>query len=345
MQTITIGRPHLHAYFANAQRTSTAKLMGIINSHAESSRVIIRPRPKLYALFFIIKGSIVLSILPLMLFLAALSSLVVTIYTYQPNWLPKFDGGPFALLGITLSIFLAFRNNACYERWWEARKLWGELILAARNLGRLSLVLDETPQQISAARRTLLGLCANYAQALLVQLRPSVSKQKLEQSLDALAWETFCQSRNPAETVLQAMTRCLHAEFKAKKIDVMQFKMLNQVIQKMAEVQSSCERIQNTPIPFGYTLLLHRTAYTFCFLMPFCFANTLGWATPFVTALAAYTFFGLDALGSELEQPFSDQANALAIQAMADTIGIEMQEMLGETVLPELPQPSAYVLM
>lgn len=307
--------------------------------------MIVRPRPRLYELFFIIKGSIVLRIMPLLVFLAALSALVVTIYTYQPHWLPRFDGGPFALLGITLSIFLAFRNNACYERWWEARRVWGELILAARNLGRLSQVLDRSPQQISDTRRQLLQSIAAYAQALLVQLRPSVSDQKVQQRLSDPAWQRYRTSHNPPETILHDMTQTLLLAFKAGHIDVMQFKMLNADIQQMADAQSRCERIQNTPIPFGYTLLLHRTAYTFCFLMPFCFANVLGWATPFVTALAAYTFFGLDALGSELEQPFSNEPNALAIEAMADTIDIEMQELMGVTDLPTMPVPRDFVLM
>ncbi|WP_269689122.1 bestrophin family ion channel, partial [Klebsiella pneumoniae] len=65
--------------------------------------------------------------------------------------------------------------------------------------------------------------------------------------------------------------QALHSD----RIDAIQFKILDELVQKLAHVQASCERIQNTPIPFGYTLLLHRTAYTFCFLLPFCFANTL----------------------------------------------------------------------
>jgi ion channel-forming bestrophin family protein len=92
-------------------------------------------------------------------------------------------------------------------------------------------------------------------------------------------------------------------------------------------------------------LLLHRTAYTFCFLMPFGFANTLGWATPFVTALAAYTLFGLDALGNELEEPFAPIANALPINALTDLIEIELREALGDEVLPASPMPKEFVLM
>lgn len=308
--------------------------------------MIVRPRPHLLELFFIIKGSIVLKIMPLLVFVATLSTLIVSIYTYRPDWLPKFDGGPFALLGITLSIFLAFRNNACYERWWEARKIWGEFVLASRSLARLSQVLDKgSENSAQSPRRILLECNIAYAQALLVQLRPGNPRHKIHAYLPEAVFHEYANSRNPAEATLRAMECVLIQALHSDRIDTIQFNMLDELIQKLALVQASCERIQNTPIPFGYTLLLHRTAYTFCFLLPFGFANTLGWATPFVTALTAYTFFGLDALGNELEEPFAVGANALPISALVDVIEIETKEALGDTDIPPLPVPKDFVLM
>lgn len=306
--------------------------------------MIVRPRPHLFELFFIIKGSIVLKIMPLLTFVATLSAIVVSIYTLKPDWLPKFDGGPFALLGITLSIFLAFRNNACYERWWEARKVWGEFMLTARNLARLSQILD-TQGELSAARKQLLEYNIAYAHALLKQLRPGDQLPRIKQLLAAPVAEAYLQSKNPPEVILRAMERILIQALAEGRIQPIQFNLLEELIQKLAATQAACERIQSTPIPFGYTLLLHRTAYTFCFLMPFCFANTLGWATPFVTALAAYTLFGLDALGNELEEPFAPIANALPINALTEVIDIELMEALGQSDLPALPTAKEFVLM
>lgn len=307
--------------------------------------MIVRPRPNLFELFFIIKGSIVLRIMPLLVFVATLSAAVVSIYTFRPDWLPKFDGGPFALLGITLSIFLAFRNNACYERWWEARKIWGEFVLTCRSLSRLSVVLDAPNGEISLARKSLLQYCIAYAHALLIQLRPASARHALNQMLPEALLQAVNASRNPPEMILRAMQALLVNALREAKIDVIQFQMLDELLQKLAQAQASCERIQNTPIPFGYTLLLHRTAYTFCFLLPFCFANTLGWATPFVTALAAYTLFGLDALGNELEEPFSLGANALPINALTEVIEIDLKEALQETDIQPSPLPKDFVLM
>ncbi len=307
--------------------------------------MIVRPRPNLFELFFIIKGSIVLRIMPLLTFVASLSAAVVWVYTFRPDWLPKFDGGPFALLGITLSIFLAFRNNACYERWWEARKIWGEFVLTCRSLSRVSVVIDEPNGDISPVRKSLLQYCIAYAHALLIQLRPASSRHALTHLLPEGILQAVNASRNPPEMILRGMQALLVNALREARIDVIQFQMLDELVQKLAQAQASCERIQNTPIPFGYTLLLHRTAYTFCFLLPFCFANTLGWATPFVTALAAYTLFGLDALGNELEEPFSLGANALPINALTEVIEIDLQEALNETNIPPSPLPKDYVLM
>jgi ion channel-forming bestrophin family protein len=276
---------------------------------------------------------------------ATLSAAVVSAYTFRPDWLPRFDGGPFALLGITLSIFLAFRNNACYERWWEARKIWGEFVLTCRSLGRLSVILDELGGGVSVTRQRLLKYGIAYAHALLVQLRPDSSRQVLQAMLPADLLQAVNTSRNPPEAILRGMQQLLVQALRQQKIDVIQFQMLDELVQRMAQAQASCERIQNTPIPFGYTLLLHRTAYTFCFLLPFCFANTLGWATPFVTALAAYTLFGLDALGNELEEPFSLGANALPINALTEVIEIDLKEALNEIYIPPSPLPKDFVLM
>lgn len=91
-------------------------------------------------------------------------------------------------------------------------------------------------------------------------------------------------------------------------------------------------------------LLLHRTAYIYCTILPFGFADTLGWAAPLVSGLIAYTFFGVDALAEELEEPFRDRPNALPLSHYAQVVEITMRRALGEEDLPELAGPVDYVL-
>ena len=99
------------------------------------------------------------------------------------------------------------------------------------------------------------------------------------------------------------------------------------------------EIARETTIPFAYTLLLHRTATLYCFLLPFGLVDTVGFMTPFVVAIVAYTFFGLDALGDEIEEPFGLAAHHLPLGAICRTIEINLLEALGVRDLPEPLMP------
>ncbi|OKP79261.1 bestrophin [Ensifer adhaerens] len=301
--------------------------------------MIVRNRPTLLKLFFILRGSVIQRIFPQVLFVFALSAFVVWAHRVDPGLVPSVSSGPFALLGIALSVFLGFRNNACYDRWWEARKDWGQLIFTARDLARQTLILAGTERQ------RLLDITIAFGHALVCHLRPGsdVGRPLARLPTDLVAG--YKASRNGPDFLLREMGGILAELHGTGTISDFQWAQLDGTLGKMSAMLAACERIRNTPVPFGYTLLLHRTAYLFCFLLPFGFADALGWATPFVTALVAYTFFGLDALGDELEEPFGVLPNDLPIVALAETIEINLREALGETDLPPLPQPKNYILM
>ena len=307
--------------------------------------MIVRPRPPLWKLFFILNGSIVTRILPQIFAVFVLSLVVVWAHRAFPGWVPAFNNGTaFALLGIALSIFLGFRNNACYDRWWEARKVWGKLVHVARSFARQTMVLDQLPGA-EGARAKLLHYVIAFTQSMVPHLRPDDGQAKAHKWLNSDEQAAFTASRNGPDFILRKIGEILAELRGAGRVDAIDFQTLDETVKSLSEVQAACERLRFTPVPFGYTLLLHRTAYLFCFFIPFGFADMLGWGTPFATTLVAYTFFGLDALGDELEEPFGTLPNDLAIGAIADTIEINLREALGETSLPDLPQPQDYLLM
>ncbi|MCM2395028.1 bestrophin family protein [Rhizobium sp. S95] len=308
--------------------------------------MIVRDRPGLLALFFILRGSVLPMIFPQVLFVFGLSALVILAHRFWPALVPGFNSAPLALVGIALSIFLGFRNNACYDRWWEARKHWGQLVIAVRSLARQSLILEgRMLDGEPVARRRLLELAIAFSYTLLIHLRPGGDHGRILLRLPKERHVAFLESRNRPDFILREMGG-LTARLKATgALSDIEYSVLESSLHEMSSVLSACERIRFTPVPFGYTLLLHRTAYIFCFLLPFGFADVLGWLTPFATALVAYTFFGLDALGDELEEPFGDLPNDLPIGAIAETIEINLREALGEKDLPPLPEPKGFILM
>jgi len=302
--------------------------------------MIIRRRPTLFQLFFILRGSIIQRVFPQILGTAALSALVVWLHEARPGLLPAFNNAPFTLFGIALSIFLGFRNSVCYDRWWEARRHWGEVLTDCRSLDRQTLALND-----DAARRRVLDLAISFAQALVLHLRPGGEENKVTRRLTAEDQAACAAARNRPHTLLRLMSATLVEARRGGLLDDIPHQTLERTLGSMERALASCERLNSTPIPFGYTLLLHRTAYLFCFLLPFGFANLLGWATPLATAVVAYTFFGLDELGDQLEEPFGKGDNGLPIAALADHIELGLREALGETDLPPPPQPVDHVLM
>ena len=306
--------------------------------------MIVRPRPSFIQLLFITRGSIVSEIIGHVVAMAAVAVVIVLAHQSWPSAVPSFGGAPFALVGIALSIFLGFRNNACYDRWWEARRQWGEMIAVARNLARQTLVLDGTPE--ASVRARLLYMQIGFARSLARSLRKSAGDfSGVAAFLPVEDLGAVEPSRNRPDAILRLMGRELAALRARGAISDIIFQTLDQSVARLALVQAGCERIHNTPVPFAYTLLLHRTAYIFCLLMPFGFADSLGWGTPFASALTAYCFFGLDALSVHLEEPFEDNPNGLALAAMSQTIEINLREALGETDLPPLPQAKDFLLM
>lgn len=307
--------------------------------------MIVREKPNLLRLFFIVQGSIVPRVLPHLVFISLLSITIVFVREQWPSRTFTFDGAPFSLVGIALSIFLGFRNSACYDRWWEGRKCWGQLALSARTLSRQTLFLDDLGPDAVACRREMLANSYRFADALVSYLQPNGPYDPKSGIRRAHTSNASSVTPENPEVILSSMAKLLAGLRRNKALSDHDFQMLNDTIGEMAQVQVVCERLKNTPLPFGYTLLLHRTAYAFCFLIPFGFADTLGWGTPVVTALIAYTFFGLDALGDELEDPFGCHPNTLAIRAIATNIETEMKTHLGDADLPPTPHPVDHVLV
>ena len=302
--------------------------------------MIVRPRPNLLAILFTLRGSILPQVAPTVAGLAVFSCVVVAAEQRWPEIFPVTAGvGPFTLIGLALSIFLSFRNNSCYERWWEARKAWGALIVEARGLARgLCALLPEADD--AALRRRCLRRVAGFAHGLHARLRGR------DEDAAIRPWQPAgeaARAASPTDGVLAALTADLAGAMRAGRLSDVTFASLERKISDLSAIHTTCERIQATPLPFAYTLLLYRTAWLYCLFLPVGLSGSLGWATPPAVALVAYTFFGLDALGDELEEPFGLDANDLPLDAMLRTVERIVCDALGEP-LPEPIEPDQYLL-
>lgn len=298
--------------------------------------MIVRPKPNLISILFALKGSIAKRIALRCVLITLLASVIVLVETLQPTYFSKVNATPFTLLGLSLSIFMSFRNNACYDRWWEGRKQLGQLIIEVRSLIRESLIIDAHPQ-----REGLLRDLCGFAHSLIARLRHEDEARALQPWAQA---DIDPQHPNLTDAQLQRIGQRCSQWAQQGLISEWRYTQMETRLVSLSQVQAACERIQNTPLPFPYTLLLHRTSYMFCILLPFAMAEPLGWLTPIFTAIVSYTFFGLDAIGDELEDPFGHDENDLPMDALVRTLEREILDALGATELPPALVPVDYVL-
>ncbi|MGA0617062.1 bestrophin family protein [Paracoccus sp. KR1-242] len=278
-----------------------------------------RAQPNLRDILFTLNGSIIPVIVGRLAVIGFVCLVAVLAARLHPGIFARISAIPFTLIGIALSVFMSFRNSTCYARWWEGRQLWGQVIVACRGLARASAGLDPT------ARRSLLTSACAFAAGLSARLRRRDEHAALARWLPD---EDMADRPNPTDRVLQLAGARLAELNLSGQMGEIRWSVLEGHLAQLSAAQAACERIASTPVPFAYSLLLHRTALIFCLLLPFALAGSLGWWTLLPVLLVAYTFFGLDALSHQLEDPFGQALNALPLDAFCQTIEREMQDAL-----------------
>ncbi|AOY42574.1 MULTISPECIES: bestrophin family protein [unclassified Psychrobacter] len=297
--------------------------------------MIVRQTPHPFKIFFALRGSIIPKIYPQLLLVTILSTAITIIQHWIPDSFPYYGITTFTLLGIALSLFLGFRNNASYQRWWEARMLWGQLVYDARSLTRQVLsFIDDDNEHGRETQRTMVYLTIAFAHAVRHRLRGTPPWADIDPFVASIHHNGMRQAKNVPDHIMRLMGKHLGDIRRQGLVSEQVIQNMDERLTSMTIVLAACERIHNTPLPFAYMLLVHRTTYLYCVMLPFGLVASLGWATPLVCAVIAYTFFGLDALSEELEEPFGLAANQLPLTALSRTIEINLREALGETNLP-----------
>lgn len=300
--------------------------------------MILRPQtPTLWVLLFSLKGSIIPAIWRKVLYTVLLSSLVVATHGTLYHYKVVITSTPFTLWGLTLAIFLGFRNNVAYQRFWEARTLWGELLIVTRNIARQtrSLLPDLDPE----ARRSLCNPLIAFAYVLRDQLRGNPQSEDVRRLLGTEEATALDTTASPTNALLASLGQRFAERARQAGAGDITLAAIDQQMTRLSYVLGGCERIRNTPIPYPYILMLHRIVHVYCFLLPFCLVDSIGWFTPLAVCVLAYTFFGLDALGDQIADPFDTQPNDLPLDAMSRNLEIAVLEILGETPLPEPLKP------
>ena len=210
----------------------------------------------------------------------------------------EIEVAPYEVAGAALGLILVLRTNAGYERWWEARKLWGGIVNRCRHL---AVVAAAYGPRDDAWRRSVIRLAAALPHAVRRNLQGDGDATDVERLLAPEVARQVVAARNRPLALGRALT----------------------------DYFGGCERILKAPIPRGYTILMRRFIILFLGAIPFALVMKLVWLTPVVTMFIAYPILSLDKIGDELQNPFSTRnLNHLPLDDICRTIEDDLLEMI-----------------
>lgn len=258
------------------------------------------------------------------------------------TWL-ALSGLPLAMIGGAVSVFLAFRNNSAYARWWEARTLWGGVVNTARTFARQALTLvdgDDSPDSGRAdARRELVELQIAYVHALRCHLRRQNPYPEFEKSLDPQVVHELRRHRNVPAALLLLMGRSLRHLYEVGRLDSYRFTTLDSSLTDMCNVQGACERIKTTPLPRQYDYWPRVFIGVYCVMLPFGLVEEMKMLTPIASTLVSFIFLALDTSGRDIEDPFENTVHDTPMSTLTRTIEINLRQYLRDDAIPLDVQP------
>ena len=241
------------------------------------------------------------------------------------------------LMGVALGMLLVFRTSSSYDRFWEGRKLWGGIVNETRNLIRGAVVhLKDDPALLARLTRWT----AAFPWAAMHGLRGTDGLGPQDHELPAAEAKDAMDAQSTVLAVAVNITRCLREARDKGLISDIILASLDQNIQQLVDYIGGCERIRKTPMPFAYAVHLRRALVLYCFTLPFAMVETFGWTTVVDVLIIAYTFFGIEEIGVEIEGPFGHDDNDLPLEDICETIHKNLYalagiEKLNRDALPE----------
>ncbi len=229
----------------------------------------------------------------------------------------------YSLIGFVISLLLVFRTNTAYDRWWEGRRKWGEMVNDSRNLAiKLSAVLKDEEDRSYFKR-----MVPNFVFAAKEHLRNGVLFEELELTAEEL--EVLMQKNHVPLAISELLYKKLVELKKSGKISEEEYITFDKNINSFMDAVGACERIKNTPIPFSYSLFIKKFIFIYVTTLPLAFVNQFGYFSALIATFVFYVLVSMEVLAEEIEDPFGSDDNDLPTDTICERIRANVQEVLG----------------
>ncbi len=241
---------------------------------------------------------------------------------------------PLGIIGGAIGIFVSFRTNSAYDRWWEGRKLWGRMINTSRHWGtQVMAYFPKDGGAPSSFQRKLVKRHQAYVHALRCLLRQQDPFEDQE-FLDALPDEVepLRRESNLTNALLSKQFEDCTQANEAETIDAFRLSNLDLSLRHLLDIQGGCERIKKTPMPRGYGFIAERLVQIFAILFPLGVVDALGWWTLLINLIVCLAFALISEAGRVLEDPFTMFYNGLPLSQISRMIENNLEDRMGTPV-------------
>lgn len=240
------------------------------------------------------------------------------LYIKYPSNIFEIPTSFHTVLGIVIGLLLVFRTNTAYDRWWEGRKQLGLLVNTTRHFSMKAISYE--------LNEDIIGLIKCYPFTLKEHLRKGNYEANYK-IIPEKYLEAYIAAEHKPNFLLLEMSRIVAAAYKNNSISGEQLIVLENEIEKLSNIHGACERIRNTPIPFGYTIHLKRILLIYLFTLPFAFIKHMDWWCTPLMMMVFFTMIGIELIGEEIEDPFGTDINDLPVDELQTKIEGNIDEI------------------
>lgn len=243
-----------------------------------------------------------------------------------------------ALLGTIISLLLAFRSNQAYDRWWEARILWGAVVNDSRTLSRQIMSFVDSPygaEEVEAFKRKFVRRQIAWCYALSQSLRGYNSSKGLEKYMDSTEYAFIKRQNNVTVALLELHAMDLKRALMEGWINKYQQIEIDKTLTALCNHMGGCERIKKTIFPVTYSKYIHMSIFLFIMLLPFGLIEYFGFMeVPVVISISVF-FLLVEKMAVHLQDPFENKPTDTPTTTICRTIEKDLCQMLDDDKLFE----------
>lgn len=259
-----------------------------------------------------------------------------TVFPEMPLTIPVF-------IGTAISILLSFKLNQSYDRWWEARKVWGSIVNDSRSfvIQLQTLVSKNNDNAIKKMAYRQITWCYSLGKAL----RGKSPVEGLEELLSVEDLTAIKSHSNKPLALLQLHGKDLARLKESNQLDVFTQLQIDNTLVRLCDAMGKAERIKSTVFPVTYRLFLHFIIYLFIVTLSISLTDVGGYYEIPLLLILAIAFFVLEKSATHMQDPFDNKPTDTAMTAIARTIEINIRQLLNETDIPESQKQETFYLL